>query len=117
MRATRRVSELRWNRFQAIEKNRRAELLFGFDKLSRRKVRHPQETKEIFMIQNRAIQQAAVALNPVQQARRGLALYFAILVPITARLEGIMIARGEFVPWVLLARTWRADVASPQSVV
>lgn len=52
-------------------------------------------------MQHSAIQQAAVLLHPVQQARRGLALYFAILIPITALLEGIMIARGEFVPWVL----------------
>lgn len=54
------------------------------------------------MLQNSAIQQAGVVLHPVQQARRGLALYFAILVPITALLEGIMISRGEFAPWVLL---------------
>ncbi|MEZ4677130.1 MAG: hypothetical protein R2932_23210 [Caldilineaceae bacterium] len=52
-------------------------------------------------MQNSAIQQAAVVLHPVQKARRGLALYFAILVPITALLEGIMIARGEFAPWVI----------------
>ncbi|MEZ4621148.1 MAG: hypothetical protein R2867_37375 [Caldilineaceae bacterium] len=38
-------------------------------------------------MQNSAIQQAAVVLHPVQKARRGLALYFAILVPITALLE------------------------------
>jgi len=43
-----------------------------------------------------------MTVKAVQQARRGLALYFAILIPITALLEGIMIARGEFVPWVLL---------------
>ena len=52
-------------------------------------------------MQNSAIVQAAVPLDTVQRARRGLILYFAILVPLTALLEGIMIARGEFVPWVL----------------
>jgi len=52
-------------------------------------------------MQNSAIVQAAVPLDTVQRARRGLALYFAILVPLTALLEGIMISTGTFVPWVL----------------
>lgn len=41
------------------------------------------------------------AVKTVQQARRGLALYFAVLVPITVLLEAIMIRTGTFVPWVL----------------
>lgn len=53
------------------------------------------------MVQNSAIGQAAITLDSVQPARRGLALYFAILIPITALLEGIIISRGEFAPWVL----------------
>ncbi|MEZ4869443.1 MAG: CPBP family intramembrane glutamic endopeptidase [Caldilineaceae bacterium] len=52
-------------------------------------------------MQNSAIVQAAVPLDSVQRARRGLALYFAILVPLTALLEGIMIGTGTFTPWVL----------------
>jgi hypothetical protein len=47
------------------------------------------------MMQNSAIVQTEVTLDSVQQARRGLVLYFAILVPITAVLEGIMIKTGS----------------------
>lgn len=53
-------------------------------------------------MQHSAIVQAAVPLDSVQHARRGLALYFAILVPLTALLEGIMIGTGTFTPWVLI---------------
>jgi len=47
------------------------------------------------MMQNSAIVPTAVTLDSVQQARRGLVLYFAILVPLTAVLEGIMIRTGS----------------------
>jgi CAAX protease family protein len=35
-----------------------------------------------------------------RQARRGLAVYFAIVVPLTAVFQAIMIGTGDFVPWV-----------------
>lgn len=53
------------------------------------------------MLQNSAILPTAVALDSVQQARGGLIRYFAMLIPVTAVLEGIMIVRGDFVPWVM----------------
>ena len=53
------------------------------------------------MMQNSAIVQAEAALDSVQKARRGLTFYFAVLVPLTALLEGIMIRTGTFAPWVL----------------
>ncbi len=53
-------------------------------------------------MQTTAISQTQPAVEPVQKARRGLLLYFAILIPITALLEGIMILRGQFEPWVIL---------------
>lgn len=54
------------------------------------------------MMQNSVILPAEVTVDSVQQARSGLIRYFAILIPVTALFEGIMIARGEFVPWVML---------------
>lgn len=53
-------------------------------------------------MQNIATLQAHTAADSVQRARQGLLRYFAVLIPVTALLEGIMISRGEFTPWVLL---------------
>lgn len=53
-------------------------------------------------MQNSAILQAEVVLNPVQQARRGLVRYFAILIPVWVLLEGIIVSRDEYIPWIML---------------
>jgi membrane protease YdiL (CAAX protease family) len=53
-------------------------------------------------MQSTATLQAQVASSAVQQARRGLVLFFAFLVPATALLEGLMIVTGQFEPWVML---------------
>ena len=52
-------------------------------------------------MQNIATVQTQVELEPVQRARRGLAIYFAILIPLTALFEGIIIRTGTFGLWVL----------------
>ncbi|HMN31044.1 MAG TPA: hypothetical protein PKE45_23010, partial [Caldilineaceae bacterium] len=57
--------------------------------------------KGIGIMQSIATLQSQVSSSAVQQARRGLALYFAVLVPITALLEAIMIRTGTFAPCVL----------------
>ena len=50
-------------------------------------------------MQTIATLQTRTKADSVQRARRGLALYFAILVPVTAVLEGIIIMTGQFAPW------------------
>jgi hypothetical protein len=35
------------------------------------------------------------------QARRGLAVYFAIVVPLTAVFQAIIFSTGNFVPWII----------------
>ena len=49
---------------------------------------------------------ASIAWQPAsedakRQARRGLAVYFAIVVPLAAVFQAIMIGTGDFVPWFL----------------
>jgi membrane protease YdiL (CAAX protease family) len=53
-----------------------------------------------------------MAVNPAQQARRGLALYFAILIPVTALLEGIMIKRGAMLGQLVLLLMFMQTLAS-----
>ena len=53
-----------------------------------------------------------MASNRVQQARRGLVLYFAILLPVTALLEGIMIKRGAMIGLLVLLLMFIPTLAS-----
>lgn len=53
-----------------------------------------------------------LAANPVRQARRGLVLYFAILIPVTALLEGIMIKAGAMIGLLVLVLMFMPTLAS-----
>ncbi|MEZ4869506.1 MAG: CPBP family intramembrane glutamic endopeptidase [Caldilineaceae bacterium] len=64
------------------------------------------------MMQNSAIVQTAVTLDSVQQARRGLMIYFAILLPITALIEGYMIQRGAMIGLLVLLLMFMPTLAS-----
>ncbi|MEZ4681517.1 MAG: CPBP family intramembrane glutamic endopeptidase [Caldilineaceae bacterium] len=64
------------------------------------------------MMQNSAIVQSAGALNSVQQARRGLVIYFAILLPLTALIEGYMIKRGAMIGLLVLLLMFMPTLAS-----
>lgn len=64
------------------------------------------------MMQNSAIVQTEGALNSVQRARRGLAIYFAILLPITALIEGYMIQSGAMIGLLVLLLMFMPTLAS-----
>ncbi len=63
-------------------------------------------------MQTIAIRPTQMTVNTVQQARRGLVLYFAILVPATALLEGIMIKRGAMIGLLVLLLMFMPTLAS-----
>ncbi|MEZ4663935.1 MAG: hypothetical protein R2911_40900 [Caldilineaceae bacterium] len=64
------------------------------------------------MMHNSAVAQTADALNSVQQARRGLTIYFAILLPITALIEGYMIKKGAMIGLLVLLLMFMPTLAS-----
>lgn len=58
------------------------------------------------------MQPTATTASATQQARRGLILYFAILIPITALLEGIMIRAGTLIGLLVLLLMFMPTLAS-----
>lgn len=58
------------------------------------------------------MQPTATTASATQQARRGLILYFAILIPITALLEGIMIRAGTLIGLLVLLLMFTPTLAS-----
>ena len=63
-------------------------------------------------MQTIAIRPTQMTVNTVQQARRGLVLYFAILIPVTALLEGIMIKAGAMIGLLVLLLMFTPTLAS-----